>query len=146
MRRLYRSKKDRMIAGVCGGLAEYFNVDPVLIRGVFVVAAFMGGMGVILYILLALVTPEEGNIPTSDSGSVGVEGGGKATIEDPPLHLPDMDQDRRWVFGVVILAIGVLMLLNRMSRLFPWGGWGFLSPLLVIAVGAYIFVTYRNKK
>lgn len=59
MKRLYRSKKSRMIAGVCGGLAEYFNVDPTLLRIAFVALAFLNGAGLILYIILAIVMPEE---------------------------------------------------------------------------------------
>ena len=42
-KRLYRSKKERMIAGICGGVAEYFNIDPVIVRLIFVVLALGGG-------------------------------------------------------------------------------------------------------
>jgi phage shock protein C len=56
-RQLTRSETDRRIAGVCGGLAEYFDVDPVLVRVAFVVAAFMG-FGVLLYIVLWIVAPK----------------------------------------------------------------------------------------
>lgn len=58
-RKLYRSRTDRKVAGVCGGLGEYFNVDPTLIRVLFVLAALPGGPGLVLYIVLALVMPEE---------------------------------------------------------------------------------------
>jgi phage shock protein C len=57
-KRLYRSRRDRQIAGVCGGLAEYFDVDPTLVRLIFVVIALMGGPGLILYIIMAIVVPE----------------------------------------------------------------------------------------
>ena len=55
-RRFYRSRKDRMIAGVCGGLAEYFNIDPVLVR---VLMVFLLPMGFWAYLILWIVTPEE---------------------------------------------------------------------------------------
>lgn len=58
-RRLYRSKYDRQIAGVCGGLAAYFNVEPTIVRVIFLLITFMGGPGLLLYIVLALVVPEE---------------------------------------------------------------------------------------
>jgi len=58
VKKLYRSKDDRMIAGVCGGLAAYFKIDATLIRIVFVVIGLLGG-GVLLYLLLWLVIPEE---------------------------------------------------------------------------------------
>lgn len=58
-KRLFRSKTDRQVAGVCGGLAEYLNVDSTLVRIVFVLATLMGGPGLIAYIVLAIVMPEE---------------------------------------------------------------------------------------
>lgn len=57
-RRLYRSTQDRMFAGVCGGIAEYLDVDPTLVRLVFVALALMGGPGPIIYIVLMLIVPE----------------------------------------------------------------------------------------
>ena len=58
-KRLYRSRTNRQLAGVCGGLAEYFGVDPTIVRILFVLFALMGGPGLILYIILALIVPEE---------------------------------------------------------------------------------------
>ena len=58
-RKLYRSKTDRKIAGVCGGLAQYFNIDPTLIRVVFVVLAVLGGSGLLLYLALWIIVPNE---------------------------------------------------------------------------------------
>ena len=56
-RKLYRSEKDRLIAGVCGGIAEYFDTDPVWIRLVFVLFTFISGLGIIAYIVLWIITP-----------------------------------------------------------------------------------------
>lgn len=58
--KLYRSRSQKMIAGVCGGLGEYFDVDPVLIRLLFVVTAFISGVGILAYIVLWIVVPFEG--------------------------------------------------------------------------------------
>ncbi len=58
-RKLYRSRTNRSLAGVCGGLAEYFEVDVTLVRLVFVVAVFFAGVSPLLYVLLWLVIPEE---------------------------------------------------------------------------------------
>lgn len=60
MKKLYRSKKDRKLAGVCGGLGEYFGIDPTLIRVGFVLLALPGGLpGVLPYLILWIVIPEE---------------------------------------------------------------------------------------
>jgi phage shock protein C len=58
-RKLYRSKTDRKVAGVCGGLAQYFNIDATLIRVLFVVLAILGGSGLVLYLALWIIVPTE---------------------------------------------------------------------------------------
>lgn len=58
-KRLYRSRENRQIAGVCAGLAEYFNVDPTLVRLVFVAMSLFGGPGILIYIIMMIVVPEE---------------------------------------------------------------------------------------
>jgi phage shock protein C len=58
-RRLYRSLRQRMIGGVCGGLGEYLAIDPTLVRVLFILAAVFGGHGVLLYLILLLLVPIE---------------------------------------------------------------------------------------
>jgi phage shock protein C len=61
-KKLYRSRQDRKIAGIAGGLGEYFEIDPVLIRVAFVLLALFSGSGIILYLILMLVIPDESTI------------------------------------------------------------------------------------
>jgi phage shock protein C len=58
-RKLYRSKTNRKLAGVCGGLAQYFNVDATLIRVLFVLLAVLGGSGLVLYLAMWILVPKE---------------------------------------------------------------------------------------
>ena len=58
-KRLYRSKKDSMICGVCGGIANYFNIDPTLVRLAFVLIAMGAGSGILAYIIAAIIIPDE---------------------------------------------------------------------------------------
>ena len=58
-KRLYRSNDDKMIAGVCGGLGKYFSIDTTIVRLVFVVLMLLGGPGLLLYIILWIITPQE---------------------------------------------------------------------------------------
>lgn len=60
MKRLYRSRNERVFWGVCGGLAKYFNIDPVIIRVLAVVSIFISGLGILAYIIMAIVVPLEG--------------------------------------------------------------------------------------
>jgi phage shock protein C len=62
-RKLYRSRTNRQVAGVCGGLAEYFNLDATLIRVLFVVLAVLGGSGIVLYVALWIIVPGEPELP-----------------------------------------------------------------------------------
>ena len=58
-RELYRSRSNRQVAGVCGGLAQYFNLDATLIRILFVVLAVLGGSGLVLYVAMWIIVPNE---------------------------------------------------------------------------------------
>ena len=59
VKRLYRSQKDRMVGGVCGGLGDFFKVDPIIFRLIFVLMLFGVGSGVLVYIVMMLIIPEE---------------------------------------------------------------------------------------
>ena len=63
MKRLYRSETDRKIAGVCGGLAEYFNIDPVIVRIIFVLLVSVYGLGLSLYIIFWILVPNKSKLP-----------------------------------------------------------------------------------
>ena len=56
-KRLYRSRRDCKIAGVCGGIAEYFNIDPTLVRLAFVIFFFLGGCALLIYVIMWLIVP-----------------------------------------------------------------------------------------
>lgn len=62
VKRLYKSNKERIICGVCGGIAEYLKVDPSLIRVLWVLFACLGGSGILAYIIVAIILPEKTKI------------------------------------------------------------------------------------
>lgn len=61
-KRLTRSKSDRMLFGVCGGLGKYFGIDPTIVRLAFVLLALIDGIGIVIYIILAIIMPKEDNV------------------------------------------------------------------------------------
>lgn len=58
-KKLYKSQSNRLICGVCGGIAEYFNIDPTLVRLIFAFIGLWAGSGIIFYIIAAVVMPNE---------------------------------------------------------------------------------------
>ena len=57
IKRLYRSGKDKIIAGVCGGIAEYFNIDPVIVRILLILSIFLWGFGILFYLIAWIIIP-----------------------------------------------------------------------------------------
>ena len=66
-RKLYRSRTERMVAGVCGGLAEYFNVDTTVIRVLFLVITLFGGAGLVVYVVMWILVPDASKAPPTTS-------------------------------------------------------------------------------
>lgn len=63
-KRLYRSEKDKMLGGVCAGIADYLNIDPVIVRVIFVLIFLAEGIGLMIYVLLWIIVPEEKSTKT----------------------------------------------------------------------------------
>lgn len=106
MRRiLYRSRTDRWIAGVCGGLGDYFAVDANAIRLAFVVLALWQGVGLVLYLLMVIIVPDE---PVRE---LAVEPG------LPPISPEDETERRGRILGA-LLVVGGAYLLVRSTDLF----------------------------
>ena len=119
-RRLQRSRSDRMLAGVSGGLARYFEIHPAIFRVGFVVLTLLGGAGVLIYAAAALVMPDEGK---------------QDSIATAALR---NRRDRPWpLIGLGLLAVGGAVLLSR-ATLWPHGdAWW----LLLVAGGLILWIT-----
>lgn len=91
-KRLYRSTADRMFAGVCGGIAEYLEVDPTLVRLVFVALTLMGGPGVLVYIVLMLIVPEQPP-EKKKKKRIPSEGASSVVRSSIPVPADDLEED-----------------------------------------------------
>ena len=106
IRRLQRSRSDRKVAGVSGGLAQYFEIHPAVFRVGFVVLTLLGGAGILIYAAAALVMPDEGK---DDSIAT-------AALRDR--------RDRPWpLIGLGFLAVAGAILLSRVSLSLNGGSW-----------------------
>ena len=122
-----RSRSDRMLAGVCGGVGRALNIDPVLIRVVVAVLTIAGGAGIPIYIAAWLLMPEEG----SDSSTAQEMFGRKARPDQP------------WLWPVVI-AVGVVCAVGISSSLKIWP-FSFPGPLIAI-LAIWVFLAHRKRQ
>ncbi len=129
-RRLYRSRTDRMLAGVCGGLAEYANMDSALVRILFVILTFMGGVGLVLYIVGIIIIPENPN--------------------HQPAIVKKKEKDRSLFWGALLIIFGSIMLLNQMDWLPPlhlWElPWHLMWAILLIVLGLFLLLKTQNEQ
>jgi phage shock protein C len=118
--RLLRRRLDnRVIAGVCSGLADYFAIDPILVRLAFVVITFAGGAGVLAYIILWIVMTPAPVGTAAAPVSAGVTG------------------QRPFWLGAFLVVMGILFLIGN-TGIFSWLNWSLFWPLILVALGVLI--------
>jgi phage shock protein C len=134
-RRLYRCRHDRRIAGVASGLAEYFDADPTVVRLLWVASFLFGGVGLLLYIAMAIVVPlePEGDVVPSEALPAthrhATRGGGRATT---------------W-FGAILILFGALALVNMLLPAWADGG-HFLWPAFILGIGVLLVATSMRRE
>ena len=132
-RRLYKSRLNKMIDGVCGGIAEYFDVDPTIIRILVVLSTFLGGSGFILYIvgmIIMPVNPEHENV-------------------SQPAAPTASRSDRQRFWAVLLILVGALILITNLGwfAAFHWWhlSWGMIFPIILILIGVgFIYVQTKR--
>ena len=126
--RLYRCRHIRILAGVAGGVAEYFDLDPSLVRILFFVSVFFGGIGLLLYIGMAIIVPLE---PVSQE-----EGAEAAAL--PEGHRHPTRGDGRWttLIGLGLILFGSLALIDRLLPTLDVEH--FVVPAVMIGIGAFL--------
>lgn len=155
-KRLYRSETDRIIWGVCGGLAKYFDIDPTIIRIIAVLSIFFSGAGIIAYIILAIVIPSEKSRATDPKEAVrenieelktAADSFGKEVRETfstlSPSLRPQVSYRRLW-FGLILIAIGIVIVLANFD-FFWWLRWRYLWPVILILIGVVIIFGTRRR-
>jgi len=149
-KKLYRSVTDKMLAGVCGGLAEYFAIDPVLVRLIFVLAVIFGGSGILAYIILWIVIPQKPyiitpfnmNPPSGDSNSSTEEK--KSEHSDSNMNFVNINKNesnRSIYAGAFLILLGGIFLLDNFVPHFHFGDFW---PLILIGLGLAIILNARN--
>lgn len=125
---LRRSSVNRILAGVCGGLGEYFAIDATFIRLVLVLLAFAGGVGLLAYVVLWILMPESGQADSSTSPAPAAW-----RVTDPARA--------REMLGVLLIVLGGLFLLANLGLIAL--EWRLVWPLVLIGIGVFILLRRR---
>ncbi|TAL70827.1 MAG: PspC domain-containing protein [Bacteroidetes bacterium] len=134
-RKFYRSKQDKVIGGVAGGIADYFDIDPVIVRIVFVLAALGWGVSILAYIVLWIIIPESPEpykMKTPEEMEVEADYFAK-------VHA-DRDKKRtnmKIIFAVFLIVIGLTWFLGN---IFEFVSFHHVWPLVMIALGILILI------
>ncbi len=136
MRRLYRSNTQKILGGVCGGLAEYFDVDVTLIRLLWVMAIIVGGAGAMVYIIAWIIIPE---YPRMETAAVGDNSTSEEVVVNDdfetaasPKNEKEGNAKKNSLAGIILIVLGVLFLLHEF---FPFWQMRRYWPIILIAAG-----------
>ena len=135
-----RSRQNRIFGGVSGGLADYLSIDLLVIRILFVASVFLSGIGILLYIIMWIVIPEETTMTYSAADNINTSG---ATSEpDINFTMPKKkNKNGQVIFGMVLILIGVFFLGIEVFSFF-----NFEDLLPIILVGFGIYLLWKSKK
>ena len=136
-RRLYRCRNDRRLAGVAGGVAEFFELDPSLVRLFWVLSIFVGGIGLFLYVAMAIIVPLE---------PVSPEDAAAEAAAAPEGHRHASRGDGRWttIVGVVLVLFGTMALVDRFLP--AWDLEHLIVPAGAIAIGAILLANALRRE
>ena len=140
-RRLRKGSTEKMIAGVCGGLGRYLDVDPTWVRLVFVLLVFAGGLGLLAYIVLAIIMPADQTLVTGTEETLAAP-----TTAAPITPEADEQHRRRQVeiVGLILVLVGILFLASNFG-LFSWWRWDVLWPMVLIRGGVFLIIRRSNR-
>jgi phage shock protein C len=135
-RRLYRCRHNRMLAGVAGGVAEYYDLDPSLVRILFVASIFFGGIGLLLYIGMAIIVPLE---PASTDATAATDAAGEATtVAEGHRHASRGDGPWTTLIGGALILFGSLALIDRFLPALDVEH--FVVPVVMIGIGVFLLM------
>lgn len=159
-KKLYRSPGDKILGGVCGGFAEYFEVDSTLVRLIFILVTVFGGAGIIIYILFWLLMPKNPGEPAllneervkefAEDIKEKAQNLAQNFKKEPEVSTPkeqkEVNKRHGSLLGWILVAAGALLLLKN---IFPWA-FGFYAsqywPVVPFVIGLVLILRSNSKE
>ncbi|MBU2444391.1 MAG: PspC domain-containing protein [Bacteroidetes bacterium] len=140
--KLYRSRTQKVLGGVCGGLGEYLNLDPVLVRVIFIVLAFFHGFGLILYVIMLVIVPQKPIVwqmpgetaPIDTSTNVSTDEAQQSTVFETS-QLKQEPSKGKVIAGIVLIVLGVVFLFENIWPIFDFENF---FPIILVGIGIVI--------
>lgn len=134
-KKLYKSSSDKVLAGVCGGIGEYFAIDAVIVRLLWVVFTLMGGAGLIAYIIAAVIMPERPGASSIEDAYTRTDDPGSGT------ERRDSSRSTSLVLGAILVMLGGIVLIKDFI---PWIPRDVIMAAILIGLGIF-FIVRKNK-
>ncbi len=142
-KRLYLSD-NKIIGGVCGGFAEYLEIDPTIVRIVWTILAFLNGIGIIAYIAALILIPANPNSNYMQKQDAVID-----RVKNSVNHMVDKvsqtntvsQKNPYQIIGLILLIVGVLVLIRNITPSIPWK---IIWPIILIILGAAVLIKEKN--
>jgi phage shock protein C len=137
---LFRSRTDKVIGGVAGGIARSLNADPAVVRLIFALLVIFGGGGLLLYLILWIALPEE-PIPFFPEPQATAEGDQQEPSAVTPPVVPTTRNNGALIGGLIMIGIGLVFLADR---LIPRIHFGDFWPVVIVIAGVALIISSFN--
>jgi phage shock protein C len=147
-KKLTRSRNKKVIAGIAGGLGEYLNIDPIIIRIIIVLITIFHGIGLLIYIIMWIVIPEESyndfftENKFEEPSDIGQNIKDEANKVADEIKMQSTSSNGRIIFGVILILIGAIFLFERF---FPFFDFEFVFGFGMVILGLALLFNFFNK-
>ncbi|AZO93213.1 PspC domain-containing protein [Iocasia frigidifontis] len=141
-KKIYRSREDRIIGGVCGGIADYLALDPTWVRLALLVLFFTRGVGVMIYLLAWIIIPEKPEFNSQNEENFA-EGDNHDDYVNVSTDGIQHKENNKRLLGILLMLIGLFFLLDNWL---PYINWERFWPVIIIAAGIVLLIKGVREK
>lgn len=144
-KKLYRDENRKVIAGVCAGLSDYFSIDVVLVRLVFVLTLVFHGSGTLVYIIFWILMPKRSTVFNDPTVDYTVHEQGSSFQSTNPNFKLNNNKDITKIGGAVLILLGVFFLLDQLDFIPYWINFEQFWPVILVVIGLGLIFRSNNK-